>query len=50
MAKCDNFTEIPLTEKPQTDEEDVPQTLRDRCCGLIHWVRYWWTWWHAMCC
>jgi hypothetical protein len=50
MAKCDTFTEIPLTEKTQTDGADTPRTLRDRCNSLLYWVRYWWTWWGAMCC
>jgi hypothetical protein len=52
MAKCDTFTDIPLTEKTQTvpDEPSKPQTLRDRCDTLWYWIRYWWTWIGAMCC
>ena len=50
MAKCDTFTEIPLTEKQQTDDADAPKTLQDRWNRLAYWVRYWWTWWRAMCC
>ena len=50
MAKCDTFTEIPLTEKTPPDEENPPRTLRDWCSSLLYWVRYWWTWWGAMCC
>jgi len=50
MAKCDPFTEIPLTEKTQTDDKIEPKTLRDRCDSLVYWVRHWWAWWGAMCC
>ena len=50
MAKCETFTEIPLTEKSQADDGEGPRTLRDRLNTLLYWARYWWTWWGAMCC
>ena len=52
MAKCDTFTEIPLTEKSQTDhpEENRPKSFRDLCDTILYWIRYWWTWIGAMCC
>lgn len=50
MAKCEAFTEIPLTEKTPTDSCEGPQTMKDRFKNLLYWVRYWWTWWGAMCC